>query len=25
MHYVKQRKERQTAMGQDPYLDTPGH
>jgi preprotein translocase subunit SecA len=25
MHYVKQRKEQQTAMGQDPYLDTPGN
>jgi preprotein translocase subunit SecA len=25
MHRVMQRKERQTAMGQDPYLDTPGN
>ena len=25
MHYVKKRKEQQTAMGQDPYLDTPGN
>jgi preprotein translocase subunit SecA len=25
MHHVKQRKDRQTAMGQDPYLDTPGN
>ena len=24
MHYVKQRKDQQLAMGQDPYLDTPG-
>jgi len=24
MYHVKQRKERQIAMGQDPYLDTPG-
>ena len=25
MHFVKKRKEQQTAMGQDPYLDTPGN